>query len=170
VPGADLGRAGASTEPVRIERVEFVDAAGDELPFAVHREPVTVRIWFDAERPVGPAVFGIALYSANDVHIAGTNTQIDAFGIDELVGRGHVDFRIDSLVLTPGEYELTAAIHDERVQHAYDRREREFRLSVREGARPSPVGFTDLLGSWTGPTAADAADDPGPATSGPRGR
>lgn len=174
VPGADLGAAAATNEDVRIERVEFVDPAGKELPFAVHRDPVTVRIWFHALQPVGPVVFGLAVFSVNDVHVAGTNTQIDAYQIDELAGRGYVDFQIDSLVLTPGEYEVTAAIHDEYVQHTYDRRDREWRLSVREGARPAPAGFTDMLGSWDGPTtqgAAGPADPDGPAsTDGPAGR
>jgi len=160
IPGADLSAADTSNEEVRIEGVEFVDPDGKELPFAVHRDPVTVRIWYHALRPVRSTVFGLAVFSVNDVHVAGTNTQIDAYRIDELVGRGYVDFQIDSLVLTPGEYEVTAAIHDEYVQHTYDRLDREWRLSVREGAHPAPAGFTDMLGSWAGPTS-EAADEQG---------
>ncbi|MFM7063901.1 MAG: ABC transporter ATP-binding protein [Actinomycetes bacterium] len=174
VPGADLETAGSSNQAVRIEQVEFVDADGAELPFAVHRDPMTMRVWYHALQPVGPVVVGLAVFSVNDVHVAGTNTQIDSYAIGELDGRGYVDFRIDSLVLTPGEYEVTAAIHDEFVQHTYDRRDREWRLSVREGARPAPAGFTDMLGSWAGPvrpsdsTAGGASDPAGAAPSRPR--
>ena len=56
---------------------------------------------------------------------------------------------MDQLHLTPGEYEVTVAISDEFVQHNYDRRDREFRLSVREGTHQAPEGLTDLLGAWT---------------------
>ncbi len=136
-------------EDVRIDRVEFVGADGVPSNFAIHREPLTIRVRYDAVRPVDRPVVGLAIHSASDVHLTGTNTKIDGYQIDRVQGAGYVDFYMDQLHLTPGEYEVTVAISDEFVQHNYDRRDREFRLSVREGTHQAPEGLTDLLGAWT---------------------
>ena len=159
-PGDGPAEAGAVDEaveaaPVRedvwIDRVELLGADGAVAPFAVHREPFTVRIWFAVSQPVVRPVVGVAVHSANDVHVAGTNTKIDGVDLGTLEGRGHVDFSVERLALTPGEYELTVVIADEFVQHEYDKRLREWRFSVREGSGQAPVGLTDLMGDWTGP-------------------
>ena len=52
-----------------------------------------------------------------------------------------MDFAVESLPLTPGDYEVTVAISDEFVQHNFDRHEREYHLRVRSGAdRQTPEG------------------------------
>ena len=136
-------------EDVRIDRVEFVDSSGEASEFGVHQEPLTIRVHYDAIRPVVSPVFGIALFSAAHVHITGTNTKIDGADLGTISGRGHVDFAIESLPLTPGDYELTVAISDKFVQHNFDRREREFHLTVRSGPRLAPEGLMDLRGRWS---------------------
>jgi lipopolysaccharide transport system ATP-binding protein len=139
----------ARIEDVRIDRVDFVGADDAAAPFGVHREPLTVRIWYDAIRPVTNPVFGIALHSISDVHLTGTNTKIDGVATGTIHGSGHIDFAVDSLQLTPGDYELTVAISDEFVQHDFDRREREWHLPVRHGGHLAPEGLMDLRGSWS---------------------
>ena len=104
---------------------------------------------YDAIRPVPSPVFGLALYSSAQVHVTGTNTKIDGADLGTISGKGHVDFRIESLPLTPGDYEVTVAISDEYVQHNFDRREREFHLAVRSGPRLAPEGLMDLRGTWS---------------------
>lgn len=136
-------------EDVRIDRVEFLGADGRPSPTAVHREPLTIRIWYEAVRPVPRPVFGIALHSISNVHLTGTNTKIDGVDTGQISGRGHVDFAVGELPLTPGDYELTVAISDEFVQHNFDRREREWRLAVRDGSRLAPEGLMDLHGRWS---------------------
>ncbi len=146
---APVVAAPAVVEDVRIERVEFIGHDGQASSFGVHREALTVRVHYEAVRPVTSPVFGIALFSSTQVHVTGTNTKIDGADLGTISGRGHVDFHIDSLPLTPGDYELTVAISDEFVQHNYDRREREFHLAVRSGRRLSPEGLMDLRGKWS---------------------
>ncbi len=146
------GPASRPAEDITITDVSFVDRTAAPLDFGVHREPLTVRISYDAIRPVANPVFGIALFSSAQVHVTGTNTKIDQTTLGTLSGKGHVDFAIDSLPLTPGDYELTVAISDEFVQHNYDRREREFHLTVRDGNRQAPEGLIDLSGHWSAQT------------------
>lgn len=154
---ADAGTdpAMARTEDVGVDRVEFLGHDGTPSSFAEHGRPLTIRIHYNAVRPVANPVFGIALHSASSqIHLTGTNTKIDVFDTGTISGRGHVDFTIDPLPITPGEYELTVAISDEYVQHNFDRREREFQLLVRQGGRLTPEGFMDLQGRWSSSNSA----------------
>ena len=144
-----VGAEDARIEDVRIDRVTFVDGEGNDTSVGMHRAPLTLRIAYDAVRPVTNPVFGIALHSASGVHVTGTNTKIDTVATGTIHGTGHVDFRVDSLQLTPGDYELTVAVSDEFQQHDFDRREREWHLPVRHGGSAAPEGLMDLRGSWT---------------------
>jgi lipopolysaccharide transport system ATP-binding protein len=147
---AAAATVGAVTgEDVSIAAVEFLDDGGATTTAVVHRDPCTIRIHYEAARPVRAAVVGVAVHSASGVHVTGTNTRIDGVDTGELRGSGHLDLMIDSLPLTPGEYEFTVAISDEFVQHDFDRRDRAWRLAVREGERMAPEGLVDLRGRWS---------------------
>jgi lipopolysaccharide transport system ATP-binding protein len=100
-------------EDVSISSVEFLDGEGAVVGVAVHGEPFVIRIHYDAVRPVTSPVFGIALHSASDVHLTGTNTKIGGFRTPTIEGSGHVDLRVDRLPVTSGEYELTVPISDD---------------------------------------------------------
>ncbi len=156
---AGVSTDSARIEDVRIEGVDFISPEGSVTPFGVHRTPLTIRIRYDAIRPVTNPVFGIALHSTSDVHLTGTNTKIDGLDTGTIHGRGHLDFSLAALQLTPGEYELTVAISDEYVQHDFDRRERAWHLPVRHGGTAAPEGLMDLRGTWQAPAADSVADD-----------
>ena len=146
---AAVSNGAVAAEDVVVSGVEFLDADGRSSGTAIHRERCTIRISYEAARPVSNPVFGIALHSGSGVHLTGTNTKIDAVDTGKIDGAGHVDFVIDSLPLTPGEYELTVAVIDEFVQHVYDRHDRAWRLAVREGTSLAPEGLMDLRGRWS---------------------
>jgi len=146
---AVVSTGGVAAEDVVVSGVEFLDADGRASGTAIHREPCTIRISYEAARPVSNPVFGIALHSGSGVHLTGTNTKIDDIDTGKIDGTGHVDFVIESLPLTPGDYELTVAINDEFVQHVFDRHDRAWRLAVREGTTLAPEGLMDLRGRWS---------------------
>lgn len=149
-----------SIEDIEVESVELIGADGVSGDIGVYREPFTIRVHYVARRPVANPVFGIAIHTAAMFHVTGTNTKIDDAPLGTLDGRGHVDFAVDSLPLTPGDYELTVAISDEFIQHTYDRREREYHLRVRSGTdRQTPEGVIDMLGRWS----ATRSDRPAPS-------
>ncbi len=147
--GGEASDDEAKVEDVTITSVEFLDGSGSTVGVGIYGDPFTIRIHYDAVRPVPSPVIGIALHSISDVHITGTNTKIGGLQTPTLSGPGHVDFSVDALPLTSGDYELTVAISDEFVQHNFDRREREWRLAVRHGAHPEPEGLVELGGAWS---------------------
>jgi lipopolysaccharide transport system ATP-binding protein len=151
-PGAAaVARITGSTqiEDVRIDRVEFLGDGEEPTSFGIHRQPLTIRIWYQAIRAVAHPVVGVALYSSTQVHVTGTNTKIDGIDTGTIEGEGYVDLSVAELPLTPGDYELTVAISDEYEQHNFDRHEREYHLAVRHGGRLAPEGLMDLRGQWS---------------------
>ncbi len=142
-------KAPARVEDITVDRVEFIDGSGQPGPYGVHRDPFRIRVWYNAIRPVVSPVFGLAIFSASQVHITGTNTKIDGVDLGTISGHGFVDFAVPELPLTPGDYEITVAISDEYVQHNFDRREREYHLAVRHGRRLAPEGYIDFRGTWS---------------------
>lgn len=151
-PGAAaVARITGSTqiEDVLIDRVEFLGHDEEPTSFGIHRQPLTIRIWYQAIRAVAHPVVGVALYSSTQVHVTGTNTKIDGIDTGTIEGEGYVDLSVAELPLTPGDYELTVAISDEYEQHNFDRHEREYHLAVRHGGRLAPEGLMDLRGQWS---------------------
>ncbi len=146
--------AGDGDEDIRLTRVELLNDEGTVVSAAIHGTPLTIRIHFNAAREVDAPVIGIALFSASNVHLSGTNTQIDGVTTGAVLGDSYIDFRIPRLPLTPGEYELSVAITDKHVQHFFVRAERQWRIPVRLGEGLAPHGLMDLSGEWGGPARA----------------
>lgn len=136
----------------RIENIELLDTSG--MP--VHRlrtgDPLTVRFHYHFSEPVNRPVFGLSIHTAEGVHIAGPNTRDADCVPDRLDGDGHLDFKMDSLLLVPGPYELTVAMHDYSCVHPYDFRHRLFRFEVEPGHPRESYGLVSFPGTWQIPS------------------
>ena len=60
---------------VAITDVKFLDKFGGESNRFTSFDPMTIRIYYYASGLVEDPVFGIALYSEQDQHLYGTNTE-----------------------------------------------------------------------------------------------
>lgn len=155
VDGVDGLAEKRAVEDVVIQGVTFVDEQGEEVSAITHGKPFHLRIHYDAIAPIQDPVFGFAIHAESGTHVSGTNTKIDGMTTGTVAGTGFVEFTINDFPLTPGEYEVSAAISDVHVQRDFDRQDRAYRLLVRLGAELPPVGLVGLRGSWTfGPAPA----------------
>ena len=128
---------------------------------AIYRDPFTIRIHYDAVRARHQPGVRHRHPHVDDGprHRAPTRRSTTPTSARS-TGAGHVDFSVDSLPLTPGDYEITVAISDEFIQHNYDRHEREYHLRVRSGTdSQTPEGVIDMRGQWATASTADV-DDP----------
>ena len=66
-------------------------------------------------------------------------------------GPGYIDYTVDSLVLTPATYLVSAAITDITLLHVFDYRDRAFTLAVQPGKSPDRNGVVTLDGHWAPP-------------------
>lgn len=141
--------------PITIEKVEVLD--GDGVPTsATHPgHPLTIRVHYDARRPVEAPIVSFALEDAAGLHLANPTVRTADLAADVVVdGPGHVDYVIPELSLAPGEYLISLAIHDAHGMVRLDYKSRMTMLHVQPGER-AVIGKVDLLGHWSGPTASN---------------
>jgi ABC-2 type transport system ATP-binding protein/lipopolysaccharide transport system ATP-binding protein len=147
--GGDEDEVVVEELPIRITDVMLRNELGEESSSVTHGEAVEIVIRYEATAPVDDLAFGYAIHGENGVHICGSHTAIARVQVPPApVGAGQVSFRIPDLPLTPGTYELSAAIADSHIQRIYDRKDRVTKMTVRRGSVPAGAGFIEMPGTW----------------------
>jgi ABC-type polysaccharide/polyol phosphate transport system ATPase subunit len=134
----------------RIERIELLDASGQAVKRVRTGDTVVFRFHYTTSRPIERPVFGMAVHSLEGVHVTGPNTRDDDLVPDRVDGTGHVDLRVDRLLLVPGTYDVTGTFYNYTLAHAYDHRHRAFRFDVEHGVPRDEFGVVSLGGVWEG--------------------
>jgi hypothetical protein len=75
---------------------------------------------------------------------------------ETLLGEGYVDYRMDELVLGPGQYTLSVAAHDHSGTTVLDKRERFVTLRVQPGSL-IVYGLVSMMGTWEAPVSTTEA-------------
>ena len=94
-----------------IDGVRLLGAAGDERYAFRTGEPVTIEIEATPARPLSDFVFGVGLFTPEDVCVHGTNTEIDGFTPGGFDGPSKVRLTLESCDLGPGTYLVDVAVH-----------------------------------------------------------
>lgn len=133
---------------VRIERAEVL--GGDRQPTNVFRsgDPLIVRIWYHAPKPIESPAFGVSLYDEAGNRLNGPNTVWSKAGLDQIEGRGMVEYIVDALPLLSGTYDLTVAVYDHLVSHPYDHWHRMASISVIPGLHEQQDGVVYIPCRW----------------------
>ena len=95
-------------------------------------------------------VFGLDIHTVAGIHVSGTNTRDAGLVADRVDGVGHVDLRVDHLLLVPGTYDASTTLLDYTCTRVYDERHRAFRFDVERGTPEDTAGVTSLGGVWSG--------------------
>jgi len=132
----------------RIERVELLDEEGRATHCVRTGESVVFRMHYRTEQPVERPVFGLAVYRTDGTHVTGPNTRDADLVPDKIEGRGHVDFRVDRLLLLPGSYDMNVSLYDFHISHAFDSRSKVLRFDVANGEPQERFGIVALGGTW----------------------
>src|SRR5262249_49948867 len=69
------------------------------------------RLRVRASRPVQDFVFGIGIFNAEGVCVYGTNTDIEEYAGDTLLGDAEARLVIGALDLVEGTYKMDVAVH-----------------------------------------------------------
>ena len=94
-----------------IDGVRLLGVAGDERYAFRTGEPVTVEIEATPARRLSDFVFGVGLFTPEDVCVHGTNTEIDGLMPGAFDGPARVRLTIGSCDLGPGTYLIDVAVH-----------------------------------------------------------
>ena len=134
----------------RIEAIELLDGSGRSVTTVLSGDSVTIRFHYRFDEPIDKPVFGLAIHTIDGVHVTGPNTRVAGYVPDRLEGSGHIDLRIDRLMLVRGVYDISASLFDYSCLHAYDFRHRSFRFDVELGTQEEEYGVVSLGGTWEG--------------------
>ena len=134
---------------VEITGVSFIDGQGRERYVFYTGQPFTVRIFYRARRPVERPVFGLAIHRQDGTPICGPNTLTSHFDVGTVEGTGYIDYRVDSLPLLEGSYDLSVSAYDETLKHAYDHQHRLYQFMVQAGKLRQVQGFFYIPCTWS---------------------
>ena len=99
---------------VSITGCRLLDAGGVERYAFRSGEPVTIEIAVEPRVPTSDFVFGIAIFTPDEVCVHGTNTEIDGILPKRLDGPATVRVTLPRLDLGAGTYLLDVAVHSRR--------------------------------------------------------
>lgn len=128
-----------------ITDVELLDKRGDKRWVFRAGDPLTVRIWYEAKRKINDPVFGIGIYSENEVFCYGTNTEMKNQAIESMEGNGHLDLYVKRLTMLEGNFLLSVDIRS-RDHILYHRLVKQFTFHVIK--KTFDVGLFEVPCSW----------------------
>jgi lipopolysaccharide transport system ATP-binding protein len=132
-----------------VTEVEFL---GEEmLPRHIFltNEMLVVRIHYETWEHVEHPMFGLAFHQASSgIHLAGPNSHFGNCEIEEINGRGYIDYQIKHLPLLPGDYLIDGTIYDWEDTHCYDYWHHCARFTVVPGGTNERYGVIAFEGKW----------------------
>ena len=142
--------AARNASEVSIAKVTFLNGRGEETTLAHTGEPLTIRIHYEARRPLENPVFGLALYTENGTHLNGPNTRFAGLEIPAIEGAGYVDYRVTTLPLLAGRYDVTVAVTGPDMADILDHQHRAYSFVV----QPTPGlderwGLLHMPATWS---------------------
>jgi len=133
--GIDLGPetsedlALRSNQAVRITGAEIV-YPDPERRYVLSGERVDVILRYHAPARVDDVVFAMALHDQRGNLVLGTNTDVLDARVDAVEGDGEIVFRVHSVPLLEGLFELSLGVHDHDGGTSYDHRAEREHLEV----------------------------------------
>jgi ABC-type polysaccharide/polyol phosphate transport system ATPase subunit len=120
---------------VCLDGVDLLDAAGRPVRLLSSGEAAAIRISYTVRQPQQDFVFGLAIHREDGGHVFGTNTEVDGWRAERLVGSGEISLEFPHLELAPGRYLVDAAVHS-KAGLAYD-----YACEVTSFTVSAPVGW-----------------------------
>jgi ABC-type polysaccharide/polyol phosphate transport system ATPase subunit len=137
------------TGEAEITSVALLDGDGDEMSTFCTGQPVTVRVGYQASRPIEGATCGVAVFHADNlVYVFGQSTQGAGINLT-LAGRGTLDMTVTSLPLLKGRYLITISLERADVKEVFDLHDREYSFVVLDNpALPAGGGLIHVATTW----------------------
>lgn len=139
----------AGTKDIEITQVRLLDQDGTQPETFSTGEPMIIEISYHAHAPIDHPEFGLAIHREDDVQINGPNNQFSGFPIDHVEGHGRVCYRIDALPLLPGNYNVSAAVHNAKYMHTYDHHMKAYPFQVDSSGTREIYGLIEIPATWS---------------------
>ena len=151
LPPAEKPRRWGSRE-VEITGCRMLDASGAERYAFRSGESVTIEIAVTPRVPTSDFVFGIGIFTPDDVCVHGTNTELDGFLPSRLDGPAVAKITLPALDLGTGAYLVDVAVHSRR-EAPYDYWRAACRFQVDAQDRSAGLWRAERRWDFDGPIA-----------------
>ncbi len=131
---------------IEIGQIEMLDRSGLDLRQFRTGDEVTIRLHWNASRPVVRPIFEMSLTSLEGVKIWSHHTWDAEYIPSVLRNSGTIDVHIPELRLQPGTFDLNTMVTDESRSTIFDQWSKAVRLDVTMG-RPRESGGLIVMGS-----------------------
>ncbi len=137
------------THEIEIIDVRFLDEEGAEKAYYQTGDAMTIEVDYVAHEPISRPEFGLAIFRQDGQQVNGPNSQLAGLEIGTVEGPGTIRYHIKALPLLPALYQVTAAIHDAQLTHAYDYHELAFPFRIVSGGTKETDGMIALPADWS---------------------
>jgi hypothetical protein len=134
---------------IEITDVRFLDEKGAEKAYYQTGDAMTIEIDYCAHEPISNPEFGLAIFRQDGQQVNGPNSQLAGLEMGSIDGSGTIRYHIKSLPLLPALYQVTAAIHNKQLTHAYDYHELAFPFRIVSGGTKETDGMIALPADWS---------------------
>jgi ABC-type polysaccharide/polyol phosphate transport system ATPase subunit len=131
-----------------ITKIELLGADGSTPQYFCTGDLLRLRIHYQAHKRIDAPAFGLAFYRKEGAHINGPNSVREGLEIPYIDGTGYVDYVIEHLPLTQGDYELTVAIYNHDATVAIDHHNRWYPIEVRSPTVWREEGVVHIPAQW----------------------
>jgi len=146
--GLSLAGHRYGSREVELTRIELCGADGRAGSPIVAGAPMAVRMHWRVNTPVADPLFHVDLFTGTGVHLVASTSAMGGVHVERLEGEGVAELRVDDLLLVPGEYLLSAAVHDPGGGRDYDHHDRTHAFTVHPGDPLERLGLLRLPGRW----------------------
>jgi len=115
---------------VEITGVRLTNAAGQPQTVYATGDPLVLHLDYRANAPTADAVFGLALFRQDGLHLTGPNTSFSGVTLPVLTGAGTVTYTIAYLPFLDGLFHVSAAVHAPGDGEMYDYHDRSYSFRV----------------------------------------
>ena len=148
---------------IRIEKVEFIDGAGNNSLEITTGEPFTIRIHWVAEEPVQNPCFRVQFFRNDGTLLHGSNTYRHGIKTGTLEGKGIAELEYPSFYLLEGEYYISVGIWPDEYssyvsKRPYDIHEYAYVMRVKS-KRPFGGGLAGWPNRWRIVSNSDSRSD-----------
>jgi len=136
------------TGEVRITRVVMTSDDGREAHTFTSGKPFTVRVDYEIVEPVKELVVGLRITHLHGFNVFGTNTKRRGVKLPTDQRHASVRFKVDSLPILEGTFDLTIDISDNAEVNPFDHLEKAIRFNVIQTGTYDE-GVTRMDGDWS---------------------
>jgi len=141
-------RKGFGLGDALIDKVKLLKD-GKETDTFFTGEEFVAEISYRCRKTIKKPMFGIAIHTKDGILITGPNTTFSKHSLPYIKDKGKIKFKINSLPLLEGEYDLSSSIYDFMGETPYDHHYRLYRFVVKNRNNLEKYGVVHIDHTWS---------------------